>query len=325
MSQTWGIVTMTNLPTPLLLCFVASHLQAGASEIHMCMDVANPEFEAMVADKPQIRIWNLDESFWVAHNGGHRSPDLFERQLVVARVVFGHAGCDWLLHIDTDEYLIRVPALVKFLSDQPPAVTAVKIFNAERVYLRGARERHVLGGLFRKPFRKDEVDRVNAIYGEDAGFLYRGFSGYAFGKCCFRVGADVTPGVHRPVPRDGELDNSGVAHFPRVALLHFDTFTRNQWLRKMAEKVNKGMLVGKFNPGRKRQIEAAIASQDDPKKLGAIHDATRALTLGQFVKLVLARKLLAVRLRPDAALRAHWPNIKVDLSPAGIDAAQQLK
>ena len=318
----WGTVTLTNDPTPLLLAFAAHHLRQGAAEVNLCLDIPNPEFTALAVRQPRIRVWTCDGAFWKTANGGVRPEDVRARQICVAQHVFRHTGCDWLAHIDSDEYMVRVKQITRFLASRPPEVLAVSLPNAERVEWRGVAPRQVLGGLFRKPFAHGEEARAATIYGETAAaWLHRGFSGYAEGKSFYRVGAPIAPGLHQPLPRQDWVNNPARQVFSRIGLLHFDSYTQAHWRRKLWARVVKGVMQEKDNPGRRRQIGDAHDRRNDPAGLAALHAATRTLTSGQLLRLGLARKILPLRFDIRPALAAIWPDLEIDLSRQAIDRA----
>ncbi len=315
----WGIVTTAKEPTPMLLAFVAHYLHIGASEIHLFLDARDPVFEELIRQKPQVSVTICDEAYWGEHHNGRRPGDHRERQTANAALAYKTTACTWLLHADVDEFLIRHDEIMAFLASRPEDILAVSIVAAERVYLRRAGQKSVLSGLYRKPFDPEDVDGVKAVYGEAARFLVRGLSGHSFNKSFYRVGAGLTLGLHQPRPREVWRKSPKLQIFPRIGLLHFDSYTEAHWVAKMLARI-KGGKVGKGrNPGRTALIEQIYEARDDPARLSTLYDATRSLTLRQAARLAVGQKLLPYRFSIKRALAAEWPGLDVDLSHASID------
>ncbi|MFW2543395.1 glycosyltransferase family 2 protein [Primorskyibacter sp. 2E107] len=322
---TWGTVSTVLEPPQVLLAFAAHHLQAGASEIHLYLDQPCPQLQEWVADNPRVVITLCDAAYWRREHGRDRPPDSRYRQILNAGHAYARTRCDWLAHVDGDEFFIRVPQILAFLRSRPQTVTAVTVLNAELVQLRGRPPKTIFDGVFRKPFPHGYDAAQRRVYGAGADFLLRGLSGHAIGKTFFRTGAGLVPDLHEPAPVAEWRDRTNPARhwFPRIGLLHVDGFTRTHWQAKLASRVQRlrGTVLHGHNPARTRQIEIFLQSGPEAPEVGALYDATRTLTLWQILLLLRYHKLLPARLRVSDALASQFPGVAVDLSPAAIDAA----
>ncbi|WP_136443024.1 glycosyltransferase family 2 protein [Pacificoceanicola onchidii] len=321
---TWGTVSTVLEPPQILLAFAAYHLHAGASEVHLYLDAPCPDAERWLAQKPRVTVTICDAAYWQSEHGRTRPTDSRERQVLNARHAYARTNCDWLAHIDADEFLIRVPQIVRFLADCSPQIKVVSLHNAERVLRRGQIPRTVFDGLFRKPFPTKNSAAERKIYGEGADFLLRGFSGYAIGKSLYRVGAGLKLDLHEPAPTDywrGPTPER--VWFPRMGLLHVDGYTRAHWedkLRKKTRLLRQDTPSG-HNPARTRQIAHFLEEPDGDVDTDRLYDMTRCLSYRQLAQMLLHRKLLPETLSLRAALKAEFPEATVDLSPEAIDAA----
>lgn len=317
----WSVVATVKEPTAILLSFCAHYLSLGASGIHLFLDAPDPAFQELAAQKPRLHITVCDEAYWRDAHGIARPWDVRDRQVLNATLAYHSTPSEWLLHVDADEFLVRKPEVMQMLASVPDRVLAVSLQNAEQVVLRGTRPRNVLRGFFRKPFDEDDVLSAKRIYGKGAAFLTRGFSAYAVGKSFYRVGAGLQMGLHQPRPRTIWYDPGNPARvwFHRVGLLHFDGFSRTHWVHKMTAKLNmEGQVKRGHSSGRTAQVDHVAVQGLDPERL---FDMTRTVTPGQLLALAMQKKILPVRFRIEPALRQEWPGVKVDLSPAAIDAA----
>ncbi|WGW03922.1 glycosyltransferase family 2 protein [Tropicibacter oceani] len=325
----WGTVSTVLEPPQILLSFVAHHLQAGAGVMHLYLDQPIPEFQAQVRGKDRVRVTVCDDAYWQSQHNRPRPEDSRYRQVLNANHAYRQAGCDWLAHIDADEFLIRVPLLKAFLARQPTSVQAVSVSNAERVHLCRPwgvpAQKTVFDGLFRKPFDGGDTDRIAKVYGKGAEYLQRGFSGYPIGKTLFRTGAGLRVDIHQPGPREAWQSGVNPARrwFSRIGLLHVDGFTRAHWERKMRKRLDaqSGQPKVRQNPARGRQAEVFTSAVTGGPDVDWLFRATRTVTLVQAARLLRYRKLAPVRLDVSAALAAEFPGLDVDLSPAAIDAA----
>ncbi|WP_425099830.1 glycosyltransferase family 2 protein [Tropicibacter sp. S64] len=320
---TWGTVSTVLEPPQALLAFAAHHLHAGAGELHLYLDRPLPQFQHWVAGKPGVFVTVCDDRYWREEHGRDRPFDSRYRQVYNANHAYRRARVDWLAHVDGDEYIIRVPQILRFIASQPDHVEAISLHNAEFVQRRGRQPNRILDGYFRKPFHAPNGPRQQRVYGDGAPFLLRGFSGYAIGKTLFRTGRDLFVDIHQPAPLEQWYTpkNKRRQWFPRIGLLHVDGFTRAHWEAKMAGRIAKiveGELQG-YNPARKRQVEAVLGLGDGGPDLHWLHDATRTLTPWQMLLMVRYRKLLPMRLNVLPALRAEFPDARPDLSPEAVD------
>nr|WP_153215733.1 glycosyltransferase family 2 protein [Tritonibacter litoralis] len=316
---TWDVVTTAREPTSVLLAFVAHHLQQGASTIWLCLDAPDAEFEALVADKPRVKVINCDVAYWRNEHDSRRPRDFRIRQKANARWAYAHSKSDWIAHIDADEFMTNVPQLMEFLKAQPEEILTVTMWNAERAQIRGLPVRNVYGGLFRVPLENRRNALTTRVYGANVRYLNFGVAGYNNGKSISRVGKGLDMLLHYAVLPEGQEEQNIRATFDGFSLLHFDGFTRNHWVNKMLLKAPRGKLLKRKNKARINQIVDTWEAREDVPLQDEIFKATKMLSLRQIFLLLKARKLLPRTFNITQAVAKEFPGHKVDFSPAAID------
>lgn len=321
----WGTVSTVLEPDAVLLGFAAHHLQHGADEMHLYLDHSHPQFQGWVRGHPRLKVVICDTAYWRQQHGISRPNDFRERQVLNANHAFQKASCDWLAHVDADEFIIRIPLICDFLAAQPASVSTMSLQNAERVNLRSKTPRTIYAGVFRVPFTDAQSPACDRIYGAGSQYLSRGFSGYAHGKTFFRVGADVRLDLHGPVRSNAWVAgvNPDCLWFPRIGLLHVDGFTRAHWEDKLKRKTRVFRADGTagYNPMRIKQISAFAASSKDNVDTDWLFSATREVSHIQALRLLARKKLYPFKLDIERALKSQFPDLAVDISPKAIDAA----
>ncbi len=314
----WDVCACVQEAAPLVCAFVAHHRHLGAGTIHLFLDGPQPEVSAALADLPFVKITVTDAAFWAALGLPARPVRSGDRQRPALRQVMETAACDWVLHIDADEFLTCDGNPAAILAAQPPETDYVFVPVAERVYLSDPDPADIFAGAFRRPARTPPARAaLDAIDGEAAPYLDRGVTGYYSGKSFFRAGGRVPPGIHVPTPHDPARG----ARPAGLELLHFDGLTARHWTTKKLRSLGNhtGYLTG-GDPPRMRQFEAALANRRTPDRLADLYLRLKVLSAERAEGLRRLGLLREERLDPRPALRAVLPGADLDLSVAAFDA-----
>uniref|UniRef100_UPI0035691549 glycosyltransferase family 2 protein n=1 Tax=Phaeovulum sp. TaxID=2934796 RepID=UPI0035691549 len=201
----WSIVsTMHGVPETVLPC-IAYHLKSDAERIHIYLDTPLPEIEAALASNPRCVVTVCDDAYWAARPAG-RPNNLVPRQNANVAHARSASDSDWLVHIDSDEFLVAADpatplALGTELARVPKEHDWVRILPMERVLPPAPEPKTIFDGVFRS--RTDDTALIAAAYGEGAPFLFRGLSGHVRGKIAFRRETRFRVRIHDviyPVP-----------------------------------------------------------------------------------------------------------------------------
>jgi hypothetical protein len=254
-APSWSVVSTVSEPLPLLMAFVAHHLEAGASEVVLYLDVPDPRAEAVLGAVPGCRtVRPLDR-------GVSPRSSVPIRQARNATHAYARATTDWLLHIDADEFLWRRDAVMAALAAAPEDQLTLGLNPMDRVWLSDAPPRTIFDGAFRTTLR-NRAGAHARVYGDAARFLDMGMAGNGAEKSFVRTGRDVEMGVHRPTRRDG-------GPVPRVpvkggrCLLHFDAATPANYVAKLRRKIRQQPNWAEFPAaGRRAQLHAVAEGMD---------------------------------------------------------------
>lgn len=321
---TWATVTTAAEPTAVLLAFVAHHIEAGASEMFIYLDKPAPEFEEIVRSVPQVRIVHSDAAVW-----GELHPGVVRRERVVLRQKWNarHAkrkcNADWLLHIDTDEFVPDATKLQAFLAGVPKGIWGVLLPAAERIFEGEDRAETIFGGVFRSPYRgepgQQPVRFLRSVYGSSNRMLRFGVAGYSNGKIAVRPRSPARPRIHNfelPKGMEGHWRDY-VVQCPDISLLHFDCRSYESWLVKM-----KRMSRRPFNTKKSREnIYRAVAADDPDFPPREVFRSLYELSDEALAKLDSVGCLHRFDLDIEGSVRRVFPGVEVDLTKEGIARA----
>lgn len=312
--------------------FVAHHLEGPATGIHLYLDAADPVLEALFAPlAPRLKVTVCDAAYWAAQDGkgkGRRPDGIVRRQTANAEHARRQTDADWLVHIDSDEFLVPAhpgaPDLRAELAALPAGIAWVRLAPHERVFPTAAgAPQTIFDGAFRS--RLPDADLVAQVYGDSDGFLSSGLSGHTRGKTAIRVDHPVRSRLHDAVwpwqegskPAEADLPPFVVSQAARM--LHFDGWTALQWTAKLLNRIDGGK-GDSGHPGRRRQL----AFMADARDAGARMDLFRRIMQlddRQAALLAGAGALDTTPFDPRPAVARVFPGRAFGFDVAGFDAA----
>lgn len=320
----WALVATVKGEPEAVLPFVAHHLQGGCEEIHLHLDGPDPRLAALLAPLARVRVTTCDDAYW-AELGG-RPGTVSQRQIANLAVMRRQLRSEWLIHIDSDEFLIAAdggpaapgPELAAELARlEPGRIDWARIPHCERVLRQGQPQIGLCDGLFRDQVRDPALAR--RIYGQDLAFLNRGFSGHVRGKIALRVRAPLLAAVHqaawpdqpfrRTIP-DAELPPFAVLSSTRM--LHFDGWTARHWVSKLQARASGG------HPGRVRQVAHMREAATEAERL-ALFERLQCIGPEREQALRAAGLLHDIGFDPAPAIAAVFPGLDLSLSAAEFD------
>lgn len=308
-------IVSTMLEDPAIVAaFVAHHLQMDADRIFIFLDAARPEVEAILAPLPRVRTTVCDDAYWKASRFGHRPDHVVRRQLANAEQAGDWARSQWLVHIDSDEFLQQSGSLGRELGDLPPAVNLVRIRNLERVLTTGLNPTTIFQGVFRDQITAGKADEER-VYGPAARYLRNGLTGYVRGKTATRIGSGVPMKLHPPLGTDP--DDSAIHVASSTCLYHFDGFTALHWLAKLCRRIDNNMTGG--HKGRAAQM-AFIKSASSRAERFALFRQLMVLDPSVQQNLAALGLLLDQAFDPLPAMKAVFPDRTFDLSAEKFDS-----
>lgn len=253
MTARWSIVsTMHGVPETVLPC-IAHHLQTDAEFIFVYLDHPNPVLEGALARHPRCVVRVCDDNYWSKRPKG-RPPILKKRQVINLRHALRNSNSDWLVHIDSDEFLVAtdprsVFSLSAELAKVPKSHDWARISPAERVLPPGQDQTSIFDGVFRMP---GDQSVIKSAYGEWSRFLANGMTGHRKGKIAIRRQTKLLPRIHElhwPIKgedsRDQPVQSSELPPFTKIVetkLLHFEGWTALQWAAKLLRFVDDNKL-----------------------------------------------------------------------------------
>ena len=331
MTITWSLVsTMLGVPETILPC-IAHHLHSDAARLHLYLDAPLPQIEAALAGHPRCQVTVCDAAYWARQPGG-RPEGVVRRQMANLDHARRHSDSDWLLHVDSDEFLVASdPAQPLALGPELARVPAghhwVRIAPLERVMPPTPAPRSIFDGLFRAA--TTDAALIAAAYGPGAQYLHHGLSGHSRGKIGFRrktrlrvrlhdVIRPPPRGITAPVPPPPAADPPPFTDLAALRLLHFEGWSPLHWASKLVRFAEAGRFEG-HNKGRCAAVRF-MADHPEAAARQGLFDLVQRLTPQGLALLAEAGLLRQVPSDPAALTRATFPGVALDFGIAACDA-----
>lgn len=239
----WGVVSLIKAPVREILEFAAYHIDRGAHQLHIYLDQPDPEADAILARHPRITLTVCDDAYWDAQKKPRMKTHRM-RQVWVATHAYNTTDCDWLCHIDVDEFLLPASgvSVADMLAAVPGDQLGALLQPAEMLQTGASAEAEVFKLTHLAAGHKRAV--LNEIYPNFGTHLPGGFIGHISGKLCLRTGLDgLRFGIHACHWQAAQVENIevlsgsylGHAHAPDWAQFrkHLDfRMTRGSYQRQ---------------------------------------------------------------------------------------------
>jgi len=243
----WGIVSTIRAPLGEIARFAAFHLDLGAAEVNVFLDVPDARTADYFAGHAKVRITLCDDAYWDTKPKKARSTHQL-RQAFNASRCYRNSELDWLAHIDVDEFLLSPDPIAQSLANAPPNAAFIRIRPAEMLA-----QPDPWIGLSHFKLTRQEVglskSRIADFYPEFGPHIGDGFLSYVGGKNIARTGlANIRLGIHHLSQHGTHVSNGhiltnthiGHAHAPswEVFRQHIDyRMAKGSYRRKPHENI----------------------------------------------------------------------------------------
>ncbi|MES2432671.1 MAG: glycosyltransferase family 2 protein [Pseudomonadota bacterium] len=301
-------------PAPLVISFVAACFARGAAEVQLYLDMPQPALEAALARRPGCVLIHCDAAYWrAAPEGRPWAPA--DRQRYNLQRAYDASQMDWLLHIDSDEFLSASGDVALALAALPESCLVAQVAVAERVYLAAPDPGYIFDGVFRLPNPPPLQAQVDAVDGPVAQFLRQGMTSYPSSKAFFRIGRGLQADVHSA--RNVTAAQVGMLHGWR--LFHFDGLTLQSWISKKRRTLAQQPGWAAFAPARRAQLAAIVAADATQGGLEALYLSLKQLSPERAAALRRLELITPGDLDLRGDLARMFPRLEVDLRVAGYD------
>jgi hypothetical protein len=322
---TWSIAcTMLGAPETVAP-FVAHHLSLPVRAVHVFLDRLDADVAALFAQAgPRLQVTVCDDPWWARRRGG-RPDKIFLRQYWNTEQARRVSDADWMVHIDSDEFLVPAhdgaPPLAESLGRVPAEIGWARIPNLERVFLAGAARTTVFDGAFRRQIIDEALEK--RLYGPDTPFLKNGFSAYVRGKFAIRTKSPLEVRQHEAAfpGTQGRNAPDQIPPFQVLsdqALLHIDGWTALHWTAKLIRRVEAGRAESGHR-GRKAQIAYMQQAQDADTRR-ALFDRLQRLGPRRAAAMRDAGFLRETPFDPRPAIDTIFPGHAMSFAPDAFDA-----
>ena len=244
--STWGVVTTTIEDTDSVKRFVAHHLMLGAKQVTVYLDKPNPTLFSALDQMPGAVAINCDDTFWTARPRG-RPRRHQQRQSQNATQAYHQSSCDWVAHIDVDEFLhagdLSIGAL---LAAQPSDVQTLRLAPVEALAFATQTSAPPNRYYFKKDtFGPKQRAILRDLYPTFGEHLTGHFVGHRQGKIFARTGLEGAKfKIHNLAI--GDAQNPGLKPIDEIHLCHFLSFDFDDWNRKLEFRMKRGAFSGEM-------------------------------------------------------------------------------
>ncbi|WP_164659432.1 glycosyltransferase family 2 protein [Tropicibacter sp. Alg240-R139] len=319
----WGVVCTCAEPTPLIVAFVAHHLEMGAHRVYLFLDQPDPELHEVLADVRGCEIIDCDEAYWQGAVNGPQPGATEKRQIINATNAYLRAEVDWLAHVDADEFLQSDTELARYLGAVPEGVDFIAVPNVERVFESTMPQKRLFDGIMRCPLPRGWIDQDLIFADEVTPYLRRGLPAHSSGKSIMRTGVGLVPGIHSPRPsRDMERRANAIAA-ASVNVFHYDGVTGLHWVMKLRRLYfNQKDRIGKkssFGTPRGEQLNYVIEKEGEFDALFDLHQTLKTLHSDDIERLDMLGLICRGQIDPLGAVDRLGLSNRIDMSVSGFD------
>jgi hypothetical protein len=322
----WSVVSTMRGTPEIVAPFVAHHLATEALGVHVYLDEANPEVEAMLAPlAPRLAVTVCDAAYWAGTRFRTKPDVIIARQLFNAEHARKRTPAAWLVHIDSDEFLVPAvtgaPSLAAELAGISPDRHWVRLTHRERVFVRDVPPQSIFDGVFRK--RIEDAALVKEIYGPGHHFLRSGYSGYTRGKTATRVDAPVRMRIHTASwpHQSGEAPEAELPAFTvstGTQVVHFDGWTPLQWTAKLLRRVDTNR-IDSGHAGRRAQLHFMNDASSLAERL-SLFEMIQTLPADRIAQLLQMGLMTDAPFDPRPAVAQAFPGRSLSFAIADFDA-----
>lgn len=302
----WAVVATLRGPLTDIARFAAHHLGLGAAEIHLFLDDPCPQAAEFLAKNPRVTVTQCDAAHWA----GARPDAIHRRQMANAARAFRATACDWLAHIDVDEFILADAPLASQLAALPRDIQLARLMPVEAL----APVDPNAAIHFKSPPASAGQPRavLETLYPDYGLHLRNGLISHGEGKALMRTGLPgARPGIHtlllpdRARPREARLTRARLGHCHIRDWADFRARLEQRLANGSYASAPRGglSLAGLF--------DALLADQGEPG-LRAFFDAVCTATPAHLAALAAHDMLITQALQLDAKVASVFGQLPED-------------
>lgn len=240
--------------------FVNYHLNIGIDEIILFfddpLDTAIKEF----SQYQNVRIVACTNDYWIKKLE-HIPEVIGEKQITNVNAgvqIAVDKGCDWIVHIDSDELIDPVTNIKHFLANSRADALRFRLLEAMT-------EKHdcdhiFATTIFKKPSSEKRL-KIAKLFGcSHIFFENEYFRGHSASKMALRVSPKIRIyGVHGP--KEYDKNTTVMENTNTVRLLHFDCVGFDNWNTKWKRRTDGTCNSQTMRPNRLRQRQEHIQAE----------------------------------------------------------------
>ena len=294
----WSIVSFVKDSPKNIRQFVSYHLGIGVHHMYLFFDDPNDKSAQMLSHLDRVTVFRCDEEFWMKIGDRAKFNRHGVRQNKATTFGYTIAEGDWVLNLDSDEYLhAQMSDLLDNIADDK---LAVRLRPAEKVYLNGEMGRM----FFRLPMEKRDVRQVHGKFAPN--FVRRsGFFGHMDGKTFTRNNLEgVFLKAHSSHWPDGStLDFVNITASGDCCILHCNAEDFEGWRKKLTFRLGTSSM-----PGPLRDMCREFVDSGDLVNLRTVYESIFYLTNEQRLKMDELGALFELELALDRFVSDYFPS-----------------
>lgn len=256
--MTHKVATVSTVKAPIdeLQVFIENQQSIGVDHIILFFDDPTDAAMAAVANDDKLTLIPCSEAYWQA-KAKQRPDSIEQRQSINATVGLQLArehGCQWIIHIDSDELLYPLTDLHAVLTQCHADLVKFEVLEAvsEQVEYTDI----FVPDLFKRPPNAIQLRLARWLGCKRAIFNGQYFRGHLASKVAVRITDKIKSlAIHGPQQVDGPLSLQTTRE---VKLLHFDCIGFAAWKRKWSRRLDGSATATNMRGNRQQQYAKFI-------------------------------------------------------------------
>jgi hypothetical protein len=311
------VVAMMREEPSIIMRFIEFYLRSGAEQILIYFDgILSDRGNVLKPDQHKVQIIECTSEFWRTNCNGR--PDSLEgAQIIIYSIAHSRCRCDWLLIVDSDEFVAGPRSIRSLLSSVPDGIDSIRIRTAEAIWGPGDDVSVEFGSsYFRTALPRRGAELLSRIlYGKYAPLFRFGMLGHTAGKHFLRRKARVDQiGIHLSRLRGQSIGVWAHELSPnnlQYVVAHFDAISFDRWCEKWRRRIASETIAEDMASQRIAQmklIKGTSASGED--WLWKMFRILNSISRWQYVILVLLGTVMRIDIfnsspRPPPGSRAE--------------------
>jgi len=293
-----AIISTVKAPIEELRLFVNYHLNIGIDNIILFFDDPQDEGINLFSQYQKVFTVKCSSAYWFEKTD--KWPAFIAERLTInvnegVKIALSK-GCNWIIHIDSDELINPLKELKQVLSDSNAEAVRFSIMEAVS---ESEKYDHIFKPtLFKKKSSKVQARLAKFLGCSNAFFDNKYFRGHTASKMAIKVSSDIKRyKIHNAEKYHGKLN---VENSKKIQLLHYDCIGIDDWMKKWNRRLDGTGTSNTLGEHRKKQLVLYEQTKKKGKKsLSLLYQKLHIIPMQEQVILYLLGMLKTIKLNQN--------------------------